>query len=89
MNPEDFENSMSIIGQLKVNNVISTDDEDILIAMVGQEVRGKARLEYVSQLDQYMVFMDIYTMSQSTSTGPCKFWDNLYRCKPRFPVLSE
>ena len=72
VNPADFDHSMGIIGQLKINNVISADDEDMLMVRVGTEVRGVAHLEYVPQLDQYLTFLDIY--SDVTSGDSLEFW---------------
>jgi len=71
----DYEHSMSLIGQLKINNVISTDDEDILIAMVGQQIRGVARLEYVEELDAHLVFLDAFSNASDPEILEFRIWD--------------
>ncbi|MFY8108175.1 MAG: LamG-like jellyroll fold domain-containing protein [Bacteroidia bacterium] len=56
----EFSKSMSIIGQVRINNVISANTEDILAAFVGNDCRGLAKVQYFEQLDKYLVFMDVY-----------------------------
>ncbi len=75
VNPAHFENFMGIVARLKINNVVSTDDEDIIVAMVGQQVRGVAHLEYVPQLDIYLAFLDIYSNATSPEVIEFRIWD--------------
>ena len=75
INPANFENSMGIIGRLKINNVVSTDDSDILVAMAGTQVRGVAHLEYVPGLDIYLAFMDVYSNASSGEQLSFRIWD--------------
>lgn len=55
-----YSKSMSIIGQVRINNVISANTEDILGAFVGNVCRGVGKVQYFEQLDKYLVFMDVY-----------------------------
>lgn len=75
VNPAQFENFMGIVARLKINNVVSTYEEDIIVAMVGQQVRGVAHLEYVPQLDIYLAFLDIYSSGASPETIEFRIWD--------------
>lgn len=75
INPSDYEYSMSIVGRLKIKNVISSDVEDILAAFVGNELRGKAYLRYISQKDEYLVFLDVYSNTVSGEELTFKIWD--------------
>ncbi|MEZ4953745.1 MAG: LamG-like jellyroll fold domain-containing protein [Saprospiraceae bacterium] len=75
VNPANFEHSMGIIGSLKINNVVSTDEEDMLAAFVGQELRGVARLEYIQQLDAYLAFMDVYSNAAAGEILEFRVWD--------------
>lgn len=75
VNPGNFEHSMSIIGRLMINGVVSADEEDILVAMVGEQVRGVAHLEYISSLDAYLVFMDVYSNTGSDEPIEFRIWD--------------
>ena len=62
-NPSDYEYSMSVIGRIAVDDIISRDEKDFLIAYHNQEVRGVSGLEYIDDLDQYLVFMNIFANS--------------------------
>lgn len=55
-----YTKSMSIIGQVRVNNVISANTDDLLGAFAGNVCRGVGKVQYVEQLDRYLVFMDVY-----------------------------
>ena len=61
INPSDYSKSMSIVGQVRINNVISSNTDDILGAFVNNVCRGIAKVEYYQQLDKYLVFMDVYS----------------------------
>ena len=73
--PSNFEHNMSIVGRLKINGVISTDDEDMIIAMVGEDIRGIGQLEYVPELDVHLVFLNIFSQAASTETLSFRIWD--------------
>lgn len=60
INTDKYPNSMSVIGQLKIGNVISSNTDDILAAFVNGECRGKAKVQYFSSLDKYFVFLDVF-----------------------------
>lgn len=60
VNPNAFEGSMNIIGQLYVDGVESNDPDDIVAAFIGEECRGVANLEYSARYDGYFVTMDIF-----------------------------
>jgi hypothetical protein len=75
VDPEDYENSMGVIGALRINEVISTDEEDMLAAFVGDEVRGVNFLRYVPDLDRYLVFLDVYSNDNFGEEITFKVWD--------------
>jgi hypothetical protein len=75
VDPADFQNSMGIIGALEINEVISTDREDMLAAFVGDEVRGVNNLQYIEELDRYLVFLDIYSNETFGEEITFKVWD--------------
>lgn len=75
VNPADYENFMGIVARLKINNVVSTDPEDMIVAMVGQEIRGVAHLEYVPQLDLYLAFLDVYSNETPGENLEFRIWD--------------
>ncbi|MGB1017673.1 MAG: LamG-like jellyroll fold domain-containing protein [Chitinophagales bacterium] len=75
VNPANFTNSMSIIGYIEINDVVSTSEEDILAVFVNDTCRGAAHLEYVAQLDRYLVFLDVYSNVNNGEALDFKVWD--------------
>jgi hypothetical protein len=75
VNPEDFQFSMNVIGQLKINNVISTDTADMLAAFVGDECRGVAKVKYVSAYDMYEVYLTIFSNTETGEKVIFKIWN--------------
>jgi hypothetical protein len=66
---------MSIIGYLEIKDVVSTSEEDILAVFVGDECRGLARMQYLPQLDRYLVFLDVYSNVIDGEDLTFKIWD--------------
>ncbi len=56
-----YQYTMSIIGQLFIKDVASTDTYDMVAVFVGDECRGVANVEYKSQLDAYQVYLNVYS----------------------------
>lgn len=75
VNPADFQFSMSLVGAVKISDIFSRDKNDLIAAFVDGEVRGVAPLSYVSQFDQYQVFLSIYTNEDTDSKITYKIWD--------------
>ena len=67
VNPNDFEGSMNVIGQLYVGNIVSNDPDDVVAAFIGEECRGVANLEYSARYDGYFVTMDIFGNSTDSN----------------------
>ena len=61
VDPADFEHSMSIIGQLRVDNVLSEDENDIVGAFIGEQCVGIASPIYNARYDAYYVMLDVYS----------------------------
>ena len=60
VNPSNYQYSMSLFGQMKIDNVISTNTENKVAAINNGTVCGVANLQYVPAYDRYEVFMNIY-----------------------------
>ena len=60
VNPNGFEHSMNVIGQLEIQGVPVTDTDDIVAAFIGEECRGVAHPAYMERYDSYYVTIDIY-----------------------------
>ena len=54
------ENTMTIVGQLKIDGVLSNDPNDMIAAFRGTECVGVASPKYFSRYDAYMVMLNIY-----------------------------
>jgi hypothetical protein len=68
-----YAKSMNVIGQIAVNGNISVNDEDILIAYINNEIRGKTNLRYIPSLDKYIGFIDVY--SNNADSVNFKVWN--------------
>lgn len=60
VNPAGYEFTMNVMGQLKIDNKLSEDTEDIVAAFNGKECVGVARPQYLKRYDAYYVMMTIY-----------------------------
>lgn len=63
VNPSDFQYSMNIFGQMKIDNVIATNPENKIAAFSNGVICGVADLQYVSAYDRYEVFLNVYSNS--------------------------
>ena len=75
VDPTSYTNSMSIIGYVEINDVVSANAEDMLGVFVNDVCRGVAHLEYVPQLDRFLVFLDVYSNLNSGENLSFKVWD--------------
>ena len=75
VDPADYINSMSIIGYLKIKDVVSSSSEDILSVFVDGNCRGVAHLQYIPLLDRHLVFLDVYSNLNNGETLTFKIWD--------------
>ncbi|MFW5768290.1 MAG: T9SS type A sorting domain-containing protein, partial [Bacteroidota bacterium] len=60
VNPENYSQTASIIGQVSISDVLSTDTSDIVGIFVDDECRGVAQPEYLNNMDAYLLFMNVY-----------------------------
>lgn len=75
VDPSLYQHSMSAIGQIRINGVVSTNEDDILVAYINEEVRGVANLAYVPSYDKYLAFIDVYSNNSSDSVY-FKVWNS-------------
>jgi hypothetical protein len=76
VNPALYQNSMSIVGQIRVNNVISTNPDDVLAAFIDGECRGLATLQYYPQIDRYFAFLNVYSNAAQGENIEFKIWNS-------------
>jgi len=76
VNPYDYESSMNVIGQIKIEDVYQEDPEDILAAFNGTRCVGTAKPKFDKNKNCYVLYMDIYGNS-SDNGQPLTFslWD--------------
>jgi hypothetical protein len=65
LDPGQFENSMNLVLRLNVQGTISTDEEDIIGAFIGGQLRGRANVQYVPQVSYpgnnvYLAYLTVY-----------------------------
>lgn len=70
-----YSNNMSIVGQIRINNVISTNPDNVLAAFVNGECRGVASLQYFPQIDRYFAFLNVYSNVTQGETLEFKIWN--------------
>jgi len=76
VNPQDYTSSMNVIGQLKIENILSEDNEDIIAAFVDNTCVGIASPAYLKNFDSFYTLMDIYGNSTEINKEiTFKVWD--------------
>jgi hypothetical protein len=61
VNPSNFQYSMNIFGQMKIDNVIATNAENKIAAFNNGVICGVANLQYIQAYDRYEVFLNVYS----------------------------
>jgi hypothetical protein len=74
--PNFFLYSMTYVGELDINGVVSADTEDRLAAFVNEELRGVATVTYDAGVDKHLVFLEVFSNDPS-AIEPLEFriWD--------------
>jgi hypothetical protein len=75
VDPNAFDYSMNIFGEINIKGIVSTDAEDILAAFnTSGECAGYTKLRYIAEYDRYLAFLNVYG---NTSGMPVEFkiWD--------------
>lgn len=60
VDPDQFEFSANVIGQLKIDGALSVDENDKVACFINGEVRGVANVSYFAEADVYLLFMSVY-----------------------------
>ena len=75
VDPGNYQFSMSVIGQIRMDGTFSRDGEDKIAAFVNNEPRGSAQLQYMPTLDSYIAFLSIYSNESSGETVDFRVWN--------------
>ncbi len=73
--PGDFVYSMTITGKITTDGYFSTDEDDVIAAFIDGECRGVSKVEYVSAVDAYYVFLMVYS-NDPAGTVTFKIYDD-------------
>ena len=76
VNPDDYQYSMSVVGQLEIDGVISRNPDNALAVLAGGETRGVAQLEYVEGLDAYFIFLSVYSNAPQGDALDFRVWNS-------------
>lgn len=60
VDPAMYEHTMNMVGQVKIEDVLSTDVFDKVAVFVNDSIRGVANVRYLKAFDSYMVFLNVY-----------------------------
>jgi hypothetical protein len=76
VNPYDYESSMNVIGQIKIEGVYQEDPEDMLAAFKGTKCIGIASPQFDKTKNGYILYMDIYGNSADNGQAlTFSLWD--------------
>ncbi len=76
VNPHDFKSAMNVTGQVKIEGVFQEDPDDLLAAFIDEQCVGVASPVYISSMNAYFTFMDIYGNSEHKDKDvKFKLWD--------------
>ncbi|MBT6996824.1 MAG: cadherin repeat domain-containing protein, partial [Prolixibacteraceae bacterium] len=73
--PNQYVYSMTITGQVTTDGYLSTDESDKVAAFIDGECRGVTNVKYVSAINEYYVFLMVYS-NDPIGTVNFKIWDD-------------
>lgn len=74
VNPNQYVYSMTLTGKVIIDGVASVDENDIVAAFINDECRGVATVTYQKALDEYFLFLMIYS-NDPTGIVSLKIYD--------------
>jgi len=75
VNPNQFQYSMNITGTLRINDVISIDEDDIVSAFINDELVGVSPIEYFENQGLGLIFLTINSHNLSGDIIEFRVWD--------------
>ena len=75
VDPADFQFSANIVGQLLIDSLYSSNEDNIIAVFHEGELRGAGKLKYVEAFDSYLVFLDLYSNQELGETMHFRVWD--------------
>ncbi len=75
LDPTKFTQSMNIIGKVKLDTIFTEDLYDKVVAVVNGEVRGMTNVIFDTSLNEYFVYLTIYSNNLSGEDVIFYIWD--------------
>ncbi len=73
--PSAFTKSMNIIGKVKIDEIFTNDIYDKVIVKVGEEVRGVGSVLFDEDLNEYFVYITVYSNADESERLSFYIWD--------------
>lgn len=93
VNPNDFKYSMSVYGKMRINNLFSADEEDMLAAFSNGKCVGVANNQYLKINDMWYTFLTVYNNENKTDNLEFRMWDastgKMYMATPSEAISFE
>ncbi|MGN0214764.1 MAG: LamG-like jellyroll fold domain-containing protein [Muribaculaceae bacterium] len=91
VNPADYQYNMSIFGKMLINNIYSSDEEDILAAFNGSECVGICTNKYYKVNDMWYAMLTVYSnQAEASKDLEFRIWDastgSIYIAEPATPI---
>lgn len=75
VDPSKYEYNMVVFAQVKIDNVFSNDEKDMLAAFYQGECVGVAHMSYDKTLDMWSAMLTVYSNSSSSHHLEYRIWD--------------
>lgn len=75
VNPSDYQYTMSVYGKMKVNNIYSDDEEDMLAAFHNGKCVGVAYNTYAKEYDMWYSLLTVYSNEPTHDELEFRIWD--------------
>jgi hypothetical protein len=70
-----FSQSMNVVGELYIQDELSTDTYDQVGFFIGNELRGVANVEFVPGLNKHQIYATVYANTASEGPVTVRAWD--------------
>lgn len=75
VNPKDFKYNMNVYGKMRIDNLFSTDAEDMLAAFSNGKCVGVANNQYLKINDMWYAFLTVYSNDKKANNLEFRMWD--------------
>jgi hypothetical protein len=75
VNPGEYKYNMSFYAKLRINNIFSSDKEDMIAAFMKGECVGVANVQYEKRNDMWYAFLTVYSNETTEEGLQFRIWD--------------